>query len=164
MIGIAVIGTGEVGNVHACHSPNFSGIVVPRKAGDRADYGYARSAQCAACWAGLCQTTIREDAIVPLPSVTDIRNRSGVRTEENIMFAIVLSIRAEKLLRLLELEGYENLEGLIKAALLDSVCPGICMTEGCNHSVEVEPDQAEGHCEVCGGNTVVSGLVLAGVI
>jgi hypothetical protein len=80
------------------------------------------------------------------------------------MSAIALSGKAEKLLKLLELEGFENLESLIKAALMDSVCPGICMTEGCSHSVEVEPDQAEGYCDVCGGNTVVSGLVLAGFI
>ena len=80
------------------------------------------------------------------------------------MSTIALSNKAEKLLRLLEVEGFASLEELIRLALSDSVCPGICLSEGCNRTTEVEPDQAEGFCEACGGNTVVSGLVLAGFI
>jgi hypothetical protein len=38
------------------------------------------------------------------------------------------------------------------------------MTEGCNYTAKMEPDQTEGYCEACGGNTVVSALVLAGFI
>ncbi|MCP1747530.1 rRNA maturation endonuclease Nob1 [Bradyrhizobium japonicum] len=38
------------------------------------------------------------------------------------------------------------------------------MTEGCDHTAEMEPDQDQGFCEACGGNTVVSVLVLAGLI
>ena len=38
------------------------------------------------------------------------------------------------------------------------------MTEGCDYTTEMEPDQEEGYCEACGGNTVVSALVLAGII
>jgi hypothetical protein len=42
--------------------------------------------------------------------------------------------------------------------------PSICMTEGCDYTTEMEPDQAEGYCEACGGNTVTSALVLANLI
>ncbi len=77
---------------------------------------------------------------------------------------IVLSARAAKLMKLCDAEGFVNLEELCAAALMDSVCPAICMTEGCDYTAEMEQDQREGYCEACGGNTVVSGLVLAGLI
>jgi len=38
------------------------------------------------------------------------------------------------------------------------------MTERCDHIVPVESDQEEGYCEKCGGNTMVSVLVLAELI
>jgi acyl-CoA synthetase (AMP-forming)/AMP-acid ligase II len=40
----------------------------------------------------------------------------------------------------------------------------ICMTEGCDYTAEMEPDQTQGYCEACGGNTLVSALILAGFI
>jgi hypothetical protein len=42
--------------------------------------------------------------------------------------------------------------------------PGICMNPGCLYTAEVEPDQRQGWCEVCGTTTVRSGIVLAGLI
>ena len=78
--------------------------------------------------------------------------------------SIVLSNKATKLMRLCELEGFMTFEQLLKQAAGDSVCPAICMTEGCDHTAEMEPDQDEGYCEACGGNTVVSALVLADLI
>ena len=77
---------------------------------------------------------------------------------------IVLSNKAAKLMKLCELEGFDSLDDLLRIAVTDSVCPAICVTEGCDHTTEMEPDQDEGYCEVCGGNTVVSALVLAGLI
>jgi hypothetical protein len=38
------------------------------------------------------------------------------------------------------------------------------MTEGCDYTTKMELDQAAGYCEACGGNTVVSALVLADLI
>jgi hypothetical protein len=38
------------------------------------------------------------------------------------------------------------------------------MTEGCDYTTEMESDQDAGYCERCGGNTMVSALVLAGLI
>ena len=38
------------------------------------------------------------------------------------------------------------------------------MTEGCDYTTEMESDQDAGYCEACGGNTMVSALVLAGLI
>lgn len=77
---------------------------------------------------------------------------------------LVLTEKAKKLMRLCEAEGYESPFDLWQAVAGDSVCPAICMTEGCDYTAEMEPDQREGHCEACGGNTVVSALVLAGLI
>lgn len=80
------------------------------------------------------------------------------------MSAVVLSNRAAKLMRLCELEGFEKIEDVLYASITDAVCPAICMTEGCDHTDEMEPDQDEGYCEACGGNTMVSALILAGLI
>ena len=77
---------------------------------------------------------------------------------------LVLTEKAKKLIRLCESEGFEDPNDLLLAVGCDSVCPAICMTEGCDYTTEMEPDQDEGYCEVCGGNTVVSALVLAGFI
>ena len=80
------------------------------------------------------------------------------------MSSIVLSHKAQKLMRLCELEGFENVEGVLFLSITDSDCPAICMTEGCDYTTKMEPDQHRGFCEVCGGQTVASALVLAGLI
>ena len=76
---------------------------------------------------------------------------------------VSLTTRAQKLMALCEIGGID-FEKLATGELFDSIFPGICMTEGCDHVSEVEGDQTEGYCEACGGQTVVSGLILAGVI
>jgi hypothetical protein len=80
------------------------------------------------------------------------------------MSDIVLSTKAEKLMKLCAVEGFASIEDLCRSGLMDGPCPAICMTEGCDHTAEMEPDQREGYCEACGGNTLCSGLVLAGII
>jgi hypothetical protein len=72
--------------------------------------------------------------------------------------------RQLKLGQLVETEGYPNLEDLLRDATFDSVCPGICLSDGCDYTTEVEPDQDRGWCECCCDNTVASGLVLAAII
>jgi len=89
-------------------------------------------------------------------------NGSGYGSEEEEMSRIALSTEGVKLMKLCDTEGFEKIEDLLIEAITDSVCPGICMTEGCDYTMEIEPDQQEGYCEACGGNTVVSALVLAG--
>ena len=79
------------------------------------------------------------------------------------MTPIALSAKAAKLMKLCDAAGFDCLADLLAASMSDSVCPAICMTEGCDYTTEMEPDQAE-YCEACGGNTVVSALVLAGII
>jgi hypothetical protein len=66
--------------------------------------------------------------------------------------------------KLAELEGYDSVEDLIAIAMTDSVCPGICMNPLCNYTVEVEPDQREGYCEICDDNNVQSILIIEGII
>lgn len=80
------------------------------------------------------------------------------------MSTIVLSTKGAKLMKLCEVEGVESLDDLLAMSIADSVCPAICMTEGCDYTTAMEPDQEEGYREACGGNTVVSVLVLAGLI
>ena len=66
-----------------------------------------------------------------------------------------------KLTELAKSEGM-TLEGMLEEATLDGVCPGIC--RNCDYTTEVEPDQDKGWCENCNTNTVVSCLILAGLI
>ena len=80
------------------------------------------------------------------------------------MSDIVLSNKAAKLMKLCEAEGFDSLDDLLAVAATDSICRAICLTEGCDYTTEMEPDQTEGYCEACGGNTVTSALVLAGLI
>ena len=80
------------------------------------------------------------------------------------MSTIVLSHKAVKLMKLCDFEGFNSLDDLLQAVGTDSVCPAICMTEGCDYTTEMESDQDEGYCEACGGNTVVSVLVIVGLI
>jgi hypothetical protein len=94
----------------------------------------------------------------------DHLSASGVRSEEEAMTMIVLSNNAAKLMRLCEIEGFRNIEEILFASITDSECPAICMTEGCDYTAEMEPDQDQGYCEACGGNTMVSALILAGLI
>lgn len=80
------------------------------------------------------------------------------------MSNIALSQKAQKLMTLCDQRGFQDLDDLLLTALLNSACPAICMTEGCDHTADLEPDQDQGFCEACGGQTVVSALVLAGLI
>lgn len=72
--------------------------------------------------------------------------------------------RQTKLALLAEFEGFNNPDDMIAAAVIDSVSPGICIRPKCDGTAEVEPDQDRGWCEVCGGQTIQSALVLAGFI
>ena len=76
------------------------------------------------------------------------------------MTTIVLSIKAAKLMTLCDKEGFETLDQLLRFAAGDSLCPAICMADGCDLTTETNPGQRSGYCEGCGGNTIVSVLVL----
>lgn len=60
--------------------------------------------------------------------------------------------------------GFEDIMDMLEAAMMDGVCPAICMNPGCNYTTDMEPDQSRGWCEECGTNSVKSALVLAGII
>ena len=83
--------------------------------------------------------------------------------EEDFM-QLVLSIKAQKLMKLWDVEGFRTFNDLVQAVTAAGVCPAICMTEGCDYTCKMEPDQDQGFCEVCGGNTVTSGRILADLI
>ena len=74
---------------------------------------------------------------------------------------------SDKLTTLLDAEGYavEDKACLIEEiVMMDSDCPGICMTEGCDYTAYYEQDQTEGYCELCDKGTVTSLLVLVGIM
>ncbi len=76
-------------------------------------------------------------------------------------------MRAGKLARLVELEGLESETALFEAAVADSVCTAICCNPDnpdCDDTAEMVPDQAQGWCEVCERGTLISALVLGGLI
>ena len=66
------------------------------------------------------------------------------------MTSIALSAKAAKLMKLCDAAGFDCLDDLLAASISDGVCPAICMTEGCDCTTEMEPDQEEGYCEACG--------------
>lgn len=68
-----------------------------------------------------------------------------------------------KLEKLAEIEG-KLVDQMLEDAVMDSACPGICMNEKCDYTVETEPDQSQGYCEKCDTNTVQSCLVIANLI
>ena len=63
-----------------------------------------------------------------------------------------------------EAEGFASIDDLLALLVADSVCPAICMNDGCDCIAPMETDQEEGYCENCGANTMVSVLVLAELI
>lgn len=69
-----------------------------------------------------------------------------------------------KLERLAELEGFDSEIEFLEEAGCGGLIPGICTNEGCDYSEEVEPDCADGYCDICETNTVASALVLGGLI
>jgi hypothetical protein len=72
--------------------------------------------------------------------------------------------QTEKLEQLAEDYGYANVMDMLEEATYDSVAPGICRNPYCNYSTGVEPDQDAGWCEECDEGSVVSCLILAGII
>ena len=76
-------------------------------------------------------------------------------------------MRSIKLRKLSETEGYEHLYELFAAAASDSVSPAICCNPEnpeCDYTADMEPDQDRGWCEECQSGTMVSALVLGGLI
>jgi hypothetical protein len=73
------------------------------------------------------------------------------------------TLAQDKLAKLAEIEGL-TIEELCEQAVMDVACKGICMVPRCDYTTDVEPDQEYGYCENCGGQTVKSCLVLAGII
>jgi hypothetical protein len=75
-----------------------------------------------------------------------------------------MATRRAKLAKLLEIEGYATSHDFAAAFVSDSVCPAICMADGCDHTTALEPDQDQGWCEACNAGTMTSGLLLMGLI
>lgn len=69
-----------------------------------------------------------------------------------------------KLDMLLEIEGFLSPDQFLREFITDSLCPGICMNEGCDYTTMYEQDQTEGWCEECDTGSVQSGMILMGMI
>lgn len=74
-----------------------------------------------------------------------------------------MSTERKKLNTIMEIEGMNEME-LLEQGVMDGLCYGICMNDGCNATYEYEPDSTQGWCDVCGTNSVRSALSLAGMI
>lgn len=70
----------------------------------------------------------------------------------------------DKLKTLCEIEGFEDPMELMELASFEGVAPGICENKDCDYSTNVEPDCHDGWCEECETNSVVSCLILGGII
>lgn len=57
-----------------------------------------------------------------------------------------------------------TVDALINKYVTESIVPGICTCTGCDYTIDVEPDQRIGWCEICDEDSVVLILVLAGII
>ena len=76
-------------------------------------------------------------------------------------------MRRAKLKALCEIEGFEDEADLFAAAMTNSVSAAICCNPDnpdCDYSEEKEPDSRDGWCEECQRGTMVSALVLGGII
>jgi hypothetical protein len=76
-------------------------------------------------------------------------------------------MRRAKLRKLIEIEGCGDETELFAAAIADSVCPAICCNpdnSACDYTAEMEPDQDRAWCAECQRGTLVSALVLGGLI
>jgi hypothetical protein len=62
---------------------------------------------------------------------------------------------AVKLKKLMESEGYSELDDLLSAVVGDSVSPAICIEPTCNFSTEMEPDQTRGYRGPCLARTII---------
>ena len=72
-----------------------------------------------------------------------------------------------KLAKLIDTEGFTDENALFAASMSDSVSPAICCNlenPDCDYTAEMEPDQDRGWCEECQAGTMVSALVLGGII
>lgn len=58
--------------------------------------------------------------------------------------------------------GFDDPMDMLEQAMFDGVCPAICPR--CLSTDNMEPDQDHGWCDECSKNTMVSALVLAGII
>ena len=72
--------------------------------------------------------------------------------------------QSELLAKIMAAEIFDSVDELIEACYFDSVAPAICAEPGCGHIDDLEPDQQDGWCEVCHKNSMVSALILAGMI
>ena len=78
-------------------------------------------------------------------------------------------IRLQRINAILRDAGYEIVKDvdeipneLIETWVFDSVVPGVC--KNCNGVEDVEPDCTEGWCSECNTNSIVSALIILGII
>jgi hypothetical protein len=76
----------------------------------------------------------------------------------------VFDLSQPKFKKLVEIEGYDDPYEFLADASFDSVCPAICVNDGCDYTAELEPDQDRGWCEACGTNSMKGALRIVGMI
>jgi len=72
--------------------------------------------------------------------------------------------KSVKLDDLMDFEGFDDRDEFLDYCMFDSIVPAICTNEACDYTASLEPDSTAGWYEACNTNTMVSRLILAGVI
>ena len=93
-------------------------------------------------------------------SKKEVHPMLAARKEEKLKK--IAASKDEKLKALALSYGYDNPMDMIERAVFDGTCPAVCLN--CDYTTDMEPDQTEGYCEKCQTSTVVSCMVLAGII
>jgi predicted Zn-ribbon and HTH transcriptional regulator len=78
------------------------------------------------------------------------------------MHPLTLSERQRLLQKATKDFGFSGVDEMFESCIIDSVVPATCRV--CGYTTEMEPDQDGGWCEVCEDTTVVSVLILGGLI
>ena len=69
-----------------------------------------------------------------------------------------------KLEILCEEYGFDDALELCEEFFNEGCVPAICFSKNCDATFEYEPDCQRGYCEECGKNSVISAMILLGVI
>ena len=63
-----------------------------------------------------------------------------------------------------DIYGYEDEMDMLEDCVTDSLVPCCCRNDNCEYTTELEPDCTNGWCEECREGSLVSVLIMAGIM
>ena len=100
---------------------------------------------------------INSSNLLPWMSKVGTKWEQRVQKGTDLMAKYDIKLMETKMQELAEIEGFDDAIDFLEEFAHDSICPAICMNEGCSYTSMMEPDQDEGYCEDCGSNTLMAG-------